>query len=712
MKFRQNKTFIIILFALICTSCNAGNPLQKEFGADSDYFIGLTQLKNGQENEARTKFLKCIKKGSPQCVRKSYETLCTFGTVQEKNQAAINYAQKYQDSDAILLAVRQLKSAGEISKIIELTENCNLTEEYNEIIKIRMEALKQRGDSSFEAEVFNWFMNRPISGEHYQFFRDSYDIPEYEVSGTEANLTPEQFAIAYRIELYKRNYSYTFPAVTQMLEYFNSGLLEAKEQLASDIGKACLYGSTDFAKNAELFYKLAEEYKGTPLEYYMWFYTGRLFEKATLFYRQSKSSFEAAVRTASNSSQKDNALWYLLVSSLNFSLETITEDIENCSRQWDNPEYFEDFFESLISSLLASGKWNAFGEICKLIDGYATDLTTAQYAYLYGRLIQEKLASGTKEDEEAAFRRALSSGSAPYYKVMAAYQLGLEGEEIEKILTAPFHAPAPQNTQNTQSTQPPQNTDPAAERLLKGYAYFGFPELIYPNWQKLYKNGISNETAFFLSNFLNKCAGGTDDYYQQALRIASRSAEKKDSSFTKEELKMLYPHNYSKYIDDFSARYDIPQAIIYAMVRTESFFDHDIQSSAGAIGLTQLMEFTGGDIARKLKVQNYDLTDPETNLQFGTYYLAELIRRCDGSMLQGFFSYNAGITRVRRWVQSSMIEFGKKENMPIDLFLETVPYAETREYGRKLAGASILYEWLYSENQNINFKDIIEKTIR
>ena len=147
------------------------------------------------------------------------------------------------------------------------------------------------------------------------------------------------------------------------------------------------------------------------------------------------------------------------------------------------------------------------------------------------------------------------------------------------------------------------------------------------------------------------------------------------------------------------------------MVRSESFFDPDIQSSAGAIGLTQLMEFTGSDIARKLKVQNYELTDPETNLHFGIYYLSELIRRCDGSLLQGFFSYNAGITRVRRWVQSSMIEFGKKEKMPVDLFLETVPYAETREYGRKLAGAAAMYAYLYNDDSDQAFNDIIEKMV-
>ncbi|MCR4580589.1 MAG: lytic transglycosylase domain-containing protein [Treponema sp.] len=699
----KTQLVIFTLLSLIISSCSAGNPLQKEFGADSDYFIGLTFLKNGQENEARSKFNRCIKKGSKECVRKSYESLCTFGTVQERNLAALRYVEKYKDSEALLTAVRQLKSAGEISKIIEITQDCKLEEENNEIIRIRMEALAHRGDSSLEKEVFKWFMSRAISQEHYQFYRDTYEHSIFSDETEEEMITgysPEQFAINYRIELYKRDYSYTFPAISQLLQYIEDRSLQANTQLISDIGKSCLYGSTDFAKNAEIFNEMAEKYKGSELEYYLWFYTGRLFDKAQIYFRQTKYAFEQAVLTASNDNQKDNALWYLLVSSLNFSLETITDDIKTYSRQWSDPEYFEDFFESLISGLLASGKWNAFGDIYKSIDGFATDYTVAQYAYLYGRLIQEKLASGSAEDAKIAFRRALKSGSSPYYKVLAAYQLQVDGTELESILTAPYNS-SPEAPESTYSE--------SMEKLLTGYAYFGFPELIYPAWQKG-RSEISDDTAFFLSKFLNRCSTGKDDYYQQALRIASKTAMGHAHPFTKSQLMLLYPHNYEEYIEKYSNKYEISKSIVYAMVRSESFFDPDIQSSAGAIGLTQLMEFTGSDIARKLKVQSYDLTDPEINLQFGIYYLSELIHRCDGSILQGFFSYNAGITRVRRWVQSSMIEFGKKENMPIDLFLETIPYTETREYGRKLAGAAVLYEWLYGSTDS--FRNIIESMIR
>ena len=120
------------------------------------------------------------------------------------------------------------------------------------------------------------------------------------------------------------------------------------------------------------------------------------------------------------------------------------------------------------------------------------------------------------------------------------------------------------------------------------------------------------------------------------------------------------------------------------------------------------MESTGADIARKLKVKDYSLTNPATNLEFGISYITELIHRSEDSLLSGFFSYNAGITRVRRWKKNPIIDFGTKSKMPIDLFLEVLPYSETRGYGRKILSASVMYEWLYSDTPKESFTNIIQ----
>ena len=175
--------------------------------------------------------------------------------------------------------------------------------------------------------------------------------------------------------------------------------------------------------------------------------------------------------------------------------------------------------------------------------------------------------------------------------------------------------------------------------------------------------------------------------------------------------KLKFPKNYEDFVEKYSKECEIDPTIIYSLIRSESFFDPDVSSVAGAIGLTQLMDFTASDIARKLKISEYSLTNPETNIQFGTYYLKNMISRLENDYLHGFFAYNAGITRVRRWLNTSILGFGKKSNMPSDLFLETLPYTETREYGRKLVSSSIMYKTLYSENPEHDSEEIIKLLI-
>jgi len=722
--FRRLTSWFLASFLLLnAVSCKAKpqSEGQKKFGDDADYFIGLRFLEEGNEKAAREKFKYCIKKGTSACARKSAEALCTIGNIQEKNAAAENLLQLFPGDESLLIAARQFSSSNEINKLIYYTSDLDFSTAKNEVIRLRLEAMGRRGDSAYETEVYRWFTECPLSTDHYQFYRDYYKHPDFEgayenpesEAASSLKYTPQQFAINYRIESYKRNYSYTTKCGPQLAGYFLDGTLQPAPQLISDFGKNTLYGTMDFAKNAAWFGQMAEKFAGTPAEFYFWFYAGRFYEKAGMYFKQSRKCFEAAMTSAGSPSQKDNALWYLLNTSLNFSMDSIIESIGEYSREWTDSEYFEDFFEQLVTALLAAGRWNEFGRIYKAVNGYASDLTTAQFAYIYGRLIQEGLADGTDSDVQAAFKRACQGGSSVYYKTLAAYRLGLGKDpvEIQKILTAPTAAketnPADTTiagkTGNSDATDSVPDT--ALENLLLGYAYFGFPELIYPEWLKTQGQNLSTETNFYLSDFLAKCEG----HETESLRIAARAQRNASHRITREQLAQVYPTFYKDFVSKYCEEYKISESKMFALIRSESFFDAEVMSSAGAVGLTQLMEFTGSDIARRFKMQDYSLTDPETNIRFGSWYLASLISRCDDSALLGFFSYNAGITRVRRWQKSSLIEFGKKSNMPLDLFLETVPFAETREYGRKLISATIAYDWLAAPTR---FPQTVEELLK
>jgi len=103
-------------------------------------------------------------------------------------------------------------------------------------------------------------------------------------------------------------------------------------------------------------------------------------------------------------------------------------------------------------------------------------------------------------------------------------------------------------------------------------------------------------------------------------------------------------------------------------------------------GDTESADSADGLIASEVGI---DLLDPAANIHMGAVYLSYLETRM-GDPLLAILAYNGGMNRVRRWRNSIPVKF------PPDLFLETVEYAETMEYGRAVLGAAAMYKALYS----------------
>lgn len=664
---------------------------QREFGRDSDYYMALRSLGEGDQKNAERLFLRCAKGGSAWCARRSLEALTATGGVQDRLRACERLLSEYGDEAALLTAADVLYASGEYARLLRVTDGVDLAECGNRLAAVRLAAMYRKGDTRRFEALRRWFCSRPVSAEHFQFYREwiaGEEFPAPAQGGADGGRIPPdadiRAAVDFRISVYRRDYKSAyemFPALRDTAQLL--------PQIVSDMGKACLYGSGDYLKNARIFDGFAAALAGTDAQFYAYFYAARLYGKAGGYSARCLSRLVSAMEAAATDENYDNALWYLLNDSVSDSADRAVAAIRQYCRTWHNPSYFDDFFETLSPFLIAQGRWNDFYEIYRAIDGFASDAAVAKYAYICGRLLQEGLLkpdeSGTEESgAAAAFTRALTSGDNIYYRVMAVSRLGYGGDREEEILC------------NT-AVDGNFARDADAERLLLGYAAFGLPEKIYPEWQALSSAGagIGFACAARLAAFLNECGRTRSEYYPQALRISAKAFALSDVPIARDSFPLLYPRGYSDFVRKSCGKFGISEEIMYALIRTESFFDSGIVSAAGAVGLTQLMDLTAGDIARKLSVPGYLLKDAETNIEFGTYYLSELLRRLDGSLLSAFFSYNAGITRVRRWMKSARTEFGAAEALPDDLFLETIPYDETREYGRKLIAAASMYGWLY-----------------
>jgi peptidoglycan lytic transglycosylase len=160
-----------------------------------------------------------------------------------------------------------------------------------------------------------------------------------------------------------------------------------------------------------------------------------------------------------------------------------------------------------------------------------------------------------------------------------------------------------------------------------------------------------------------------------------------------EILKLLYPLAYIDPLTRFAADYRVSPALAAGLIHQESGFFSNVVSGAGAVGLMQLMPETASKAAAKLGLAvgaEKPLTTPDLNLRLGLYELGGLLRSFGGQSVPAVASYNAGPDRVGRW-------WGPKSARDLALFVERIPYAETRDYVKKVLGKAEAYRQLYPE---------------
>jgi soluble lytic murein transglycosylase len=132
---------------------------------------------------------------------------------------------------------------------------------------------------------------------------------------------------------------------------------------------------------------------------------------------------------------------------------------------------------------------------------------------------------------------------------------------------------------------------------------------------------------------------------------------------------------------------DIPVNWSLAVARQESAFMADARSSAGALGLMQLMpktaELTAQYAGFRLSSSS-QLTDPQVNILLGSHYLGQMLRRFDNNRVLATAAYNAGPGRVDRW---------RNDGLSADAWIETIPFAETRQYVQNVLTFAAIYSW-------------------
>jgi soluble lytic murein transglycosylase len=152
---------------------------------------------------------------------------------------------------------------------------------------------------------------------------------------------------------------------------------------------------------------------------------------------------------------------------------------------------------------------------------------------------------------------------------------------------------------------------------------------------------------------------------------------------------VLYPRPYDHEVRRGASLTELPPDLIYAIIRQESLYRADARSSAGALGLMQLLPETARRTAKAWDLplkSTASLVQPPVNVPIGSAYLRSMYDRYGGQASLAMGSYNAGPGAVRRWLPESP--------MAMDAWVENIPYNETRGYVQKVSWHMIVFGWL------------------
>lgn len=158
-------------------------------------------------------------------------------------------------------------------------------------------------------------------------------------------------------------------------------------------------------------------------------------------------------------------------------------------------------------------------------------------------------------------------------------------------------------------------------------------------------------------------------------------------------LKRIYKLEYSEYVYKYAEENDIDPYLVFAIIKAESNFERNIESSSGAIGLMQLMESTAIEMANEIGqevIVKESLYNPEMNIKIGINYYSYLLKHYNGNRNLAITAYNAGMGNVDKWIKEGTI---KEDGSDI----ENIPFKETNNYVRKIIRNYKIYEQLYSD---------------
>lgn len=293
-------------------------------------------------------------------------------------------------------------------------------------------------------------------------------------------------------------------------------------------------------------------------------------------------------------------------------------------------------------------------------------------------LAKAALAAGDAAAADAHLRAAATASPWDYYGLRAAALLAGE-PPLALTEPAPDIPDADWPSVEAWLTTWAGPEDPQARRALTE----GLP---WRRGRELLRAGLREEADDQFADLINDVASQPWLLYRLAHALdgegqasaAARAAARlvgERADAPRGLLRLAYPDEYLDLATDGAEANGFPPLLLLALVRQESFFDPNAESSAGALGLTQVIPSTADEIAGQIDEPDFtyaDLFRPTVSLRFGSHYLGSQLDLFEGDVPAALAAYNGGPGNSLRWTESAGAD--------PDAFLEVIGLSETRAY--------------------------------
>ena len=210
-------------------------------------------------------------------------------------------------------------------------------------------------------------------------------------------------------------------------------------------------------------------------------------------------------------------------------------------------------------------------------------------------------------------------------------------------------------------------------------------------------DGLEKESAqYSLAKIMQKSGEVSTPLKYVEKRVSNAILAGNADSLSEDIWQIAYPKGFWEKVVASSNKYGVDPYLTLAVIREESRFNPKALSSSRAHGLMQIIPSTGNIIAKQLEISPFSrgkMYETGLNIEMGTYYLSNLIKRFDGNLSLALAGYNGGPARVKKWINEWY--GGDMGKLDIDEFVQKIPIRETRYYVQKVMGSYYQYKRIY-----------------